>query len=185
LSRFRSYLGAWIQIGVVVVAALVLIVAVVAALGDVVPVYSAQQRLSELNRIRVELPRARRLWETHGTANYNVDVAMLIHPSCLIMESVTIEVRDGEVVAPEEAVRASEDPSNCYYYVNRLLPSQAFDAVEQAVESLSEDNYLSVSFDPSYGFVSGYRLASRSRTSDLRVSFLFTDFAPVESDIGE
>lgn len=66
------------------------------------------------------------------------------------------------------------------YNISNLLPPQAFETVRERLEQADpNENYLSIEFDPKYGFIKRYFLTSNSSASDLSVLFEFSNLRPV------
>jgi hypothetical protein len=139
-------------------------------------------------RIRWELPRALRQWESSGTASYTIRVRGAIPPVCILDAELTVQ--DGSLVE----VRARENPLltdspmatvdrrlwdrlPCPY--EELTVERVFERVEAGIDGLGILGApLTVRFDEEMGFIQEYRFGRASRRGVLgyRVSECCTWF---------
>lgn len=118
---------------------------------------------------QIGLPYARHKWDAQGITHYKFDIHAYVPPACIVGGSV--EVNDGVVVhtGPSTDVltrgepdldpgfAAMEDLPLCNY--KNYTVTSFFDILEQQLAKYP-NLVTQISFDPEYGFISGFGFGS-------------------------
>lgn len=165
-QHFSEQRSPWLFLIMTVIAAFPLLVRL---FNHAVPQHWPTESMAELERIRNELPLAEARWKAHNITDYEIDAyAASQHTTfCGVFEKGEIyfephhlKVQGAEIVFANESQKSTVDECN----IDSLLPPKVFDFIRRTLEDADpKSEYLSVEFDPEYGFVSEYLLTSNYR----------------------
>ena len=182
--RFSEQRNPWLFVFIAFIASIPLLVRV---FNQVVPVHWSTESMAELERIRKELPLAEARWNAHNITDYEIEVyAASQHTTfCGVFENGNVyfephhlKVRQGKIVF----ANANQKRTVQECALDSFIPPRVFDTIRQRLENADPTSeYLSVEFDPEYGFVSGYVLTSnyRARLSPY-AEYSFSNFSPLK-----
>jgi Family of unknown function (DUF6174) len=149
--------------------------------GSMLPKYWPSESAAELERIQSDMLMAEARWNSHEISDYDIDIRVFVHLGACNTDfegkPTTLNVRQGRIVITEEVQKQHLEES-CD--ISRWLPPQAFETVnERLAQANPNETYLSIKFDSEYGFITKYFLTSNSSSSDMHVSYEFSNFRPI------
>ncbi len=136
---------------------------------------------AQVERIRAEIPQAQARWQAHQITHYNIDARVYIHsgPCGKGGEPTTLKIRYNQLVIPPydtENPTIADLEELCQ--ISSFLPPKLFAFLDKELSHLDTTRYyVTVDFDPEYGYMSSYSF--RSTIPGGQVFYKFDNFQPI------
>jgi len=141
------------------------------------PKHWSFESVASFRKVRTEVPEAQARWAKHAVVNYDIDYKGVMPLRCLsvwVDVPRTLHIRNGQV-QPSEIVE-------CDSFAARLLPPKGLNDIQETLGLVdTNQNYLKVTFDADYGFISEYEYDCNSNNiGDCYVHYVFSNFRPIQ-----